>query len=140
MILISEYPHKAQDNGLQMYNFINSEYSHLIDCYYVIDTDSNDLQNLDDYKDNVITFKSKEHFEIILKTDMILHTHSSNYALPLITTFMENYYKDIKKIFLQHGIIGERNLTYLYGKKNNPTFTNKFIVSSIREKKLLKKN
>lgn len=139
VILISEYPHKAQDNGLQMFNFINSNYSHLIDCFYIINKDSKDIKNLESFKNRIITFKSKEHFEIILKADMILHTHSSNYALPLLTSFMESYYKDIKKIFLQHGIIGERNLAYLYGKDTNPTFTDKFIVSSIREKKIVEK-
>lgn len=137
IILISEYPHKAQDNGLHMFNFINSNYSDILDCYFILEKDSKDLTNLSKYKEKVITFKSKEHFKIILKTDMILHTHSSNYALPLVTNFMEKYYQNIQKIFLQHGIIGERDLTYLYGKNTNPTFTNKFIISSHRERKIV---
>ena len=139
IILISEYPHKAQDNGLHLFNYLNIEHKDKFDCFYIINKDSKDIKNLESFKKQIITFKSKEHFEIILKADMILHTHSSNYALPLITSFMENYYKDIKKIFLQHGIIGERNLAYLYGKDTNPTFTDKFIVSSIREKKIVEK-
>ncbi|MGF2191032.1 CDP-glycerol glycerophosphotransferase family protein [Vagococcus fluvialis] len=139
IILISEYPHKAQDNGLHLFNYLNIEHKDKFDCFYIINKDSKDIKNLESFKKQIITFKSKEHFEIILKADMILHTHSSNYALPLITSFMESYYKDIKKIFLQHGIIGERNLAYLYGKDTNPTFTDKFIVSSIREKKIVEK-
>lgn len=138
-VLISEYPHKAQDNGLILFNYLNKEHSELLDCYYVLTEDSQDIKNINNFRDKVIPYKSEKHFEIILKTNLILHTHSSNYALPLMTSFMETYYKDIKKIFLQHGIIGERDLSYLYGKKLNPTFTNKFIVSSSREKKIVKK-
>lgn len=138
IILISEYPHKAQDNGLHLFNYLNENHSDTFDTYYVITQNTKDLNNLNAFKNKVLFFKSKEHFLLSMNADIILHTHSSNYALPLITSFMDKYYQNIKKIFLQHGIIGERDLEYLYGKKSNPNFTNKFIVSSKREAKIVK--
>src|SRR5699024_11376870 len=41
---------------------------------------------------------------------------------------------------LQHGIIGVRDLRYMYGRKKHERFTDLFVVSSSREKKIITNN
>ncbi|KMK77405.1 CDP-glycerol glycerophosphotransferase family protein [Alkalihalobacillus pseudalcaliphilus] len=134
ILLITENDLKAQENGLQFFKYMIKNHSDTFKTYYVISEDSKDIANLMPYKDNIILFKSMEHLKLMLDVDVIAHTHSTNYAYPLVTDYLQSHYNHINKVFIQHGIIGVRNLSKLYGKKYNPTFTNKFIVSSEREK------
>jgi len=132
IILIVEYPHKAQDNGFLFFKYLMDTKKDFTP-YYIISKHSKDLINLEKYMDNVLIYKSPEHIEKFFEADFLAHTHTPNYALPVLTTETIKKRDDLLKIFLQHGVIGMRNLEYLYGRKSNPTLINKFIVSSQRE-------
>lgn len=135
IILVSEYPEVAHDTGLAFFKYLKDNHSKEYDIYYIISRNSDEFDNLKGYEKNIVIYKSAQHFELIFKADAIAHSHSSLYAYPLLTDYTDVYRKNVKKLFLQHGIIGVRDLTYLYGK--NPMFTNHFIVSSEREKKII---
>ncbi|MCO7180145.1 CDP-glycerol glycerophosphotransferase family protein [Lactococcus formosensis] len=135
IILVSEYPEVAHDTGLAFFKYLQDNHSKEYDIYYILSKNSDEFDNLKGYEKNIVIYKSAQHFELIFKADAVAHSHSSLYAYPLLTDYTDVYRNNVKKLFLQHGIIGVRDLTYLYGK--NPMFTNHFIVSSEREKKII---
>ena len=132
VVLITEYPHKAQDNGLQFFKYMMEKQTKFTP-YYIVSKNSKDLKNLERYKENIVFYKSKEHIQLFFKANYLLHTHTPNYALPFISQETEKRRKKLKKIFLQHGIIGVRDLEYIYGRKSNPELFDKIVVSSARE-------
>lgn len=135
VIVVAESPNKAQDNGLHMFKYLVDQHGKRLDVYYVLTADSPDIANLAGYEKHVLVYKSLAHFEVMGKVDMVLHTNSSFYAYPLNTSYWEQERLKTKKIFLQHGIIGVRDLAALYGAQT--MFTNKFVVSSEREKSIV---
>ncbi|KAA8432906.1 hypothetical protein FKV73_08270 [Weissella paramesenteroides] len=138
ILLVSEYINKAQDTGLAFFKYMIDNHKNDFTTYYVITEHSKDLDNLKGYMDNVIFFRSVEHIKIIWKAEYLAHSHSSIYAFPFNSKKMNELRLSMNKLFLQHGIMGVRDLGYLY--QNNPLFTNKIVVSSNREKKIAEKN
>lgn len=132
IILIMEYPHRAQESGLIFFKYMMDKQKDFVP-YYIVSKSSKDLAELEDYMTNVLFYKSKEHIEKMFETSYLAHTHTPNYAAPVLTKIIEGKIKSFKNIFLQHGIIGVRNLEYMYGKNSNPELINKFVVSSKRE-------
>ncbi|MGX7131692.1 CDP-glycerol glycerophosphotransferase family protein [Enterococcus songbeiensis] len=132
IVIIFEYPSKAQDNGMLFFKYMMEQQNHF-EVYYLISKNSKDLENLMKFKKNIVFYKSLQHVELFFKADFFVHTHTPNYVLPVITTETLKKLTFAKKIFLQHGITGVRDIEYLYGKKSNPNLIDKFLVSSKRE-------
>ncbi len=132
IVLICEYPHKAQDNGLFFFQYLMEKQNKFIP-YYIITENSKDLFNLRPYMEHVVYFKSKKHLKLLFEANYLMHTHTSNYILPFLTKELEIRRKAMKKIFLQHGITATKNVESFYGKQSNPDMTDKFLVSSKRE-------
>lgn len=137
IVLVTEYPYKAQDNGLIFFKFLYEQQNDF-DPYYVISENSPDLTNLDGYMDKVLFYKSTEHIKTFYEAEYIAHTHTPNYALPFLSKNNEDHRNTMKKLFLQHGIIGVRNLEYIYGRKTHPLLIDKFIASSQREVNIIR--
>ncbi|GEL15017.1 CDP-glycerol glycerophosphotransferase family protein [Pediococcus cellicola] len=136
-VLISEYPQKAQDNGLILFKYLMHKKFTEFEPYYVVTKDSPDLGNLKNDMDHVVFYNTPDHVKVFMRADILCHTHSSDYAMPFRSQFFLEKKRTIKKVFLQHGITAVRNIDHLYGKDTQPDFTNKFIVSSEREKQLV---
>lgn len=136
-IVCFEYPDKAQDNGMIFFKFLVDRYQKRFNVYYIVTETSPDLKNLVGYEQHVIYYKSPENIEVVRKADILCHTHSSHYVLPFATYKMEELAHSKQKIFLQHGIIGSKDVSSVYGKKEPNPFTNLFVVSSEREKQLI---
>lgn len=133
--LIGEMHYKAQDNGLHFFRYMRDKHPE-IDAYYVIDPNSPEKLNLIDY-DHVVEFRSKEHISIALKSDALIGTHSVHHLLPTIDNKFRRKIK-AKTIFLQHGVIAQKWMAPVYGKKNKSGFTaDQVIVSSQREKEFI---
>ena len=112
IVLVSEYPHKAQDNGFFFFKYLMEKQTKF-EPYYVITTDSPDLINLKSYKNHVVFYKSKEHLKLLFTANYLIHSHSSNYVLPFYSETLLQEKVKMKKIFLQHGILYYRNMNYL---------------------------
>lgn len=134
LILICEYPHKAQDNGFFFFKYLMSKQKQYTP-YYIVTDDSIDLPNLKNYRENVVFFKSKEHINLLFKAKYLVHSHTSSFAFPFLTESLIRQRKEMKKIFLGHGITASKNVNSFYGKGTNPDMTDMFIVSSEREKR-----
>lgn len=134
IIIIVEYPEKAQDNGLIFFQYLIKNYSDRFDVYYLLSDYSVDITNLKGYEDNIIQYQSLEHIKLFESSTVIIHTHTPNYVLPFLTNFLEEKVKSKNKLFLQHGIIASKDVSGIYGRTQNNEFTNLFVVSSEREK------
>lgn len=134
VLLVSEYIDKAQDTGMIFFKYMVDNHRDEFDTYYIITRGAKDLSNLKDYMDNVVFFRSEKHISLVMEAKYLAHSHSSIYAYPFNSKRMNMLRLNTHKIFLQHGIMGVRDLGYLY--KYDPLFTNKIVVSSEREKKI----
>lgn len=132
IVLVVEYPYKAQENGFYFFKYL-MENQDEVTPYYIISENSSDLDRLELYMNNVAFYKSEKHVELFYQAAAVAHTHTPNYVLPIYTNETVAHLEGIKKLFLQHGIMGFRDLEYLYGRKSHPNLIDKIVVSSSRE-------
>lgn len=132
--VVGERHYKAQDNGYYFFKYLRENHPE-IDAYYIIDYNSPEFHNVEKFG-NVINFRSKQHFEIMQKADKIFTTHHPELIFPLSNKEYVNSVK-AERIFLQHGVLGTKNLTQINGNQLNDFNVDKFIVSSDREKQIV---
>lgn len=107
--LIGERTDTAQDNGVHFFNWLQENTS--IEAYYVINSDSKDYDRIKQLK-NVVIFGTLQHYEVAAKANVLISTHDLENILPYKTArgFWE-YEKSIR-VFLQHGVLGRKNVEY----------------------------
>ncbi|KRN93710.1 CDP-glycerol glycerophosphotransferase family protein [Pediococcus stilesii] len=129
--IIGERSYKAQDNGYHFFKYLRENHPE-INAYYVIRKNSIERRNVDPLG-HVIFFNSKEHFEKVIQAKYICGTHHPDSLYPIRS---KEYIKHIKakKIFLQHGVFGTKNIAPIYAKSVNEFYTDLFITSSPKEK------
>ena len=131
--LIGEQPYKAQDTGKSFFEYIRKTYPEK-EAYYIIDFDSPEYENIKDLG-NVINYRSKEHFEMCLKASYLIGSHHIDYLYPIRNKKFISKIK-AKKIFLQHGVLGVKNLANLYLNQKEFFDVDMFCVSTEREKQI----
>src|SRR5699024_7670157 len=132
--IIGERIHKAQDTGYHLFKYIRQTYPEK-NVYYVIDENSEELANVKDLG-NVLYYKSKEHIKATIAATRIIGSHHPDYIYPLRTDEFSNKIRG-KKVFLQHGVIGTKNMVANYGKKAAGFKTDLFLVSYNKEKEII---
>lgn len=132
--IIGEKQYKAQDNGLRFFEYMRKEHPE-IEAYYVIRKDSPERENVA-HLGNVIDYRSKEHFELIIKAKYICGTHHPDSLYPNRSKRFTKLIKG-KRVFLQHGVLGVKNIAGIYGKKIKDFQTDLFITSSELEKNIV---
>ncbi|TDM12404.1 CDP-glycerol glycerophosphotransferase family protein [Macrococcus lamae] len=132
--IIGERHYKAQDNGYHFFKYIRENHPE-IEAYYVIDKKSNEYLNVKNLG-NIVDFRSPEHFEVMTRAEKIFTTHHPELIFPMSDV---QYTKSIKaqRIFLQHGVLGTKNLTQINGNQLKDFNVDMFIVSSDREKQIV---
>lgn len=132
--IIGERPYKAQDTGYFFFKYMRENHPEH-NSFYVIEKDSPELKNVENLG-NIIYYKSKEHIKKTLIANRIVGSHGPDHLFPLRT---REFIKKVKakKVFLQHGIMGIKNMVANYS-KNAPGFdTDIFMVSSELEKSII---
>ncbi len=127
--LVGERSNTAQDNGIVLFHWLRENTD--IEAYYVIEEDSLDYEPIQHMK-NVLVFGSREHFEVAFRAGVLLCTHDIENILPYKPASGFFGYENTKKIFLQHGVLGRKNVGY--HKRNYELPFDLFIVSSEPEK------
>jgi len=130
--LVGEQPFKAQDTGFHFFKYMRKNHPHK-KVYYVIDFNSVEYANVKGLG-NVIDYRSKEHFKILSQTTHLIASHHTYYLLPLTHPDFQNHIK-AKKVFIQHGVFGTKNISNLYAKTAIDFDTDMFLVSSEKEKR-----
>src|SRR5690625_2645001 len=103
--------------------------------FYIIEENSPELDNVLPYG-NVLFYKSKEHIKHVLMATRVIGSHHPDYLYPLRTKEFNKKVK-AKKVFLQHGVMGTKNMVANYGKSALSFSTDIFMVSSLFEKEMI---
>ncbi|CDQ38373.1 CDP-glycerol glycerophosphotransferase family protein [Virgibacillus salexigens] len=127
--LIGERYNTAQDNGIVLYKWLRKNTN--IDAYYVIEKNSVDYEKLKG-DPNILDFGSKEHYNISFKAKVLMGTHDLENVLPFKPAKGFFNYEDTFKVFLQHGVLGRKNVEY--HKQYYEVPFDLFVVSSDPEK------
>lgn len=130
--LVGERTNTAQDNGIVFFKWLQQHTD--IEAYYVIEEDSPDYEAIK-HNPNVLIFGSPKHFEIAFKAKVLLGTHDLENLLPYKPANGFFGYEHTVKVFLQHGVLGRKNVEY--HKKNYDMPFDLFIVSSDPEKQVI---
>ena len=132
--LVGERTYKAQDTGFAFFKYMRTQHPDK-QVYYVIEKDSPERKNVEKYG-NVLEYKSKKHIWKTIIAKKIISSHHPDYLYPIRTpSFKANVEAD--KVFLQHGVMGTKNMVANYGKNAIDFDTDFFIVSSDSEKEMI---
>lgn len=133
--LIGERTYKAQDTGYAFFKFIRRKHPNM-EAFYVIDKNSRESANVEPLG-NVIDYKSKEHIFYSIIAKKVISSHHPDYLYPIRTAAFKKKVK-ADKVFLQHGVMGTKNMVANYGKNAPSGFdTDFFMVSSDFEKDMI---
>ena len=132
--IVGERRYKAQDNGKAFFEYMRKNHPEK-EVYYVIDFKSPEYNNIKDWG-NVIDFKSKKHFELCLMATHFFSSHYIDYLYPLRSKNFKSKIKS-KKIFLQHGVLGVKNLNKIYSNQKEIFDADIFCVSTEMEKQIV---
>lgn len=106
--LFSERHNEARDNGFWMFKYVRENYP-FQNAYYVIDSDSKDLDKILEYK-NIIYFGTFKHYIIYLMTTKHISAHvDADSPNSRVSNFLETHgFLKNKRVFLQHGITKDK--------------------------------
>ncbi|PTJ05753.1 CDP-glycerol glycerophosphotransferase [Staphylococcus simulans] len=107
--MVGERRDTAQESGIQLFEWL---YEHAeADVYYVIDGESKDYEKIKDME-NVLVFGSDEHLRIAPQAKVVMSTHDIENIMPYKAAPQFFGYDETIKIFLQHGVLGRKNVEY----------------------------
>jgi CDP-glycerol glycerophosphotransferase len=132
--IVGERPYKAQDTGYHFFKYMREHHPEK-NVFYVIEKDSPERKNVEPLG-NVITFKSKQHIWYSILAAKIISSHHPDYLYPIRTPKFRRSVK-ATKVFLQHGVMGTKNMVANYGKDAPGFDTDIFLVSSDFEKNMI---
>lgn len=132
--VVGERPYKAQDTGYHFFKYMRESHPER-NVFYVIEKNSPEYKNVKELG-NILEYKSKEHIFHVLMGTRVIGSHHPDYIYPLRTDEFKKKVKAIK-VFLQHGVIGTKNVVHFYGKQSKSFYTDLFLVSSDFEKQII---
>lgn len=107
--MVGERTDTAQESGIQFFEWLQQHTD--ADVYYVIDGDSEDYQDIKHMR-NILRFGSDEHLKIAAQAKVVMSTHDIENIMPYKAAPEFWGYEDTIKIFLQHGVLGRKNVEY----------------------------
>lgn len=140
-LVYEKYCMAAQDNGFYFFDYCMKHQDKTkgnIEFYYMIDKKSPDYKKVRKYRDRIVPFLSLRHMIYIQAAKLLISTDSKAhaYAWRQKGSILYDTVQSKKNVFLQHGVIGFKNITSMYGKKTGSS-CNLFIASSEREKEII---
>lgn len=129
--LVGEKSGQANDTGLAFYKYMREKHPEK-KVYYVVRPGAPGVEKLVN-DPNVIEFYSKKHILFSLIAKKIICSHHPHYLYPLKTrSFLKQMRASL--VFLQHGVLGMKNMYQTYGYKQNNFYVDLFFVSSNYER------
>lgn len=140
-LVYEKYCMAAQDNGYYFFRYCmehKKEAEKNAKFYYVIDKHSPDYHNVRRYGGRVVPFLSIQHMVYLQAAKLLISTDSKAhaYAWRQKGSILYESLLDKKNVFLQHGVIGLKNITKMYHKDSNAG-CDLFIASSQKEKEII---
>ncbi|MFH7323283.1 CDP-glycerol glycerophosphotransferase family protein [Aeromicrobium sp. JJY06] len=132
--VVGETPYKAQDAGFHLFRWVRQQHPGRR-AYYVITEDSPERANVDPLG-NVVTVRSREHIRACFLARRFVTTHNASFVLATSDRRAVRWMRG-NRVFLQHGVLGTKNMAETYGRLS-PAFHTDFVhVSSPRERELM---
>lgn len=132
--LIGERANTAQDTGYHFFKYCRENHPDL-EIYYVMNSNSRDARNVEKLG-NVLYTGTFKHMRKSSLANTFIGSHDLDNILPLKGLELANYVNG-RRIFLQHGVLGRKNVEYHKKYYRDPFHL--FCVSSQPEKKLVEK-
>lgn len=132
--LVGELPDRAQDNGYHFFRWVRENHPDKR-VYYVITADSPHRERLEQVG-NVVVRGSEEHVRYSLLATRLVSTHLPQYLLPTPDPRLVRHANGLR-VFLQHGIMGMKNMVPNYGRRSTDFRCDMFHVSSAREREMI---
>lgn len=107
--LIGERPDTAQDTGCRFFEYCRKQHPEK-EIYYVIDPSSKDIKNIKGLG-NIIYAGSLKHLRKASIASTFIGSHDLDYILPIKGIELGNYING-RRIFIQHGVLGRKNVEY----------------------------
>ena len=130
--LVGERYNTAQDTGYHFFKYCRENHPNL-KIYYVIDRGAKDVENLKGLG-NVVYSGTLKHARLSALANVFIGSHDLDYFLSLKGSDLDNYTHG-KRVFLQHGVLGRKNVEYHKNYYQYPFHL--FCVSSKPEKRLV---
>jgi len=131
--MIGEMPYRARDNGAKFFRYVRTEHPRRR-AFFVVDPDSPDAELIADLG-NVVGYRTKEHARVSLEAKRLVGTHHFENILPSWHRAVTDRARGIR-VFLQHGVMGTKNMVDLYG-VGTGLMADHFVVSSVFEKEMI---
>ncbi|MDD5950112.1 MAG: CDP-glycerol glycerophosphotransferase family protein [Lachnospiraceae bacterium] len=140
-LVYEKYCMAAQDNGYYFFRYCmdnRKEAEKNAHFYYVIDKKSPDYEMVKEYGRRVVPFLSIRHMIYLQAAKLLISTDSKAhaYAWRQKGSVLYDCILEKKNVFLQHGVIGLKNITKMY-QKNSNAGCDLFIASSEKEKEII---
>ncbi|QQZ10354.1 CDP-glycerol glycerophosphotransferase family protein [Heyndrickxia vini] len=132
--IVGERTYKAQDTGYHFFKYMRQQHRNK-HVYYIMDTKSPEYKNVESLG-NVLDFKSKQHIFNTIMSTRVISSHHPDYLFPIRTKKFKQAVR-ATKVFLQHGVMGTKNMVANYGKDAIGFDTDLFLVSSDFEKNMI---
>ena len=134
-----KFAETAQDNGFYFFDYCYRNNKHK-NFYYIIKSNSKDLENLKDKNDKVIEFMTFRYMIYMYAAKVLIGSESKGhcYDIRIQKGKLKKTLDKKRIVFLQHGVIGLKKVDNIFKK----TLNNKmdlFVVSSEYEKNIIKK-
>lgn len=142
-LIYEKYCMAAQDNGYYFFRYCVKHPRKMkqdVQFYYMIDKHSPDYKKVRKYGHRVVPFLSLKHMVYIQAAKVLISTDSKAHAYVWRQkgSILYDVIQEKKNVFLQHGVIGFKNITRMYGKQSS-SGCNLFIASSEKEKEIIHK-
>lgn len=137
-LIYEKFSNYARDNSFYYFAYVqkNVENNKL---FYVITKNSPDLRNLEAYKKNVVYFMSIKHILLILTSKYFIASESKGHAYAWRhNQSIARYFLNRKPfVFLQHGVLGLKQVDRTFFANNRLNHADLFITSSEIEKHIV---
>ena len=140
-LVYEKYCLGAQDNGYYFFRYCmehRKKAEKKAKFFYVIDPKSPEYKKVAKYGSRVVKFLSLRHMIYLQAAKLLISTDSKAhaYAWRQKGSILHRVLDEKKNVFLQHGMIGLKNITKLYN-KNAKAGCDLFIASSAKEKSII---
>lgn len=131
----SEY---ARDNSFYYFKYVQENYKHN-KLFYVIKKDSPDMDRAWPYRKNIVYFMSVKHILLILLSKYFIASESKGHAYAWRhNQSIARYCLNRKPfVFLQHGVLGLKQVDHTFFSDNRLNHADLFITSSEIEKQIV---
>lgn len=132
--VVGETPYKAQDAGFHLFGWVRRNHPNL-PVHYVISADSPERPAVDELG-RAVTMRSREHIRACFLARRFATTHKVDFIVATTDRRAVRWMRGTR-VFLQHGVMGTKNMTDTYGRLAPVFHTDYFHVSSPRERELV---